>query len=218
MSARAIAFLDVDHTLTRRSTGYRLAVEAVRRGILSARSLAYMPFLYLNYRLGRPGHASFDLGRSVLRGMPLGLFEEAARAAFERTVRTDLYPAALDLVAALRAEGARVVLATSSFDLVIRPLAGLLGVGDWIASSLEFEDGLCTGRFVGQPVFSERKFELARALAAGAGVDLADCSFYSDSIHDLPLLAAVGDPVAVNPDPRLARLSRARGWRTLRFE
>jgi len=218
MSAPSLAFLDVDHTLTRRSTGYRLAVESVRRGFLSARSLAWMPLLYLGYRLGTPGSASFDSGRAFLRGLSRAQFEGAARAAFEAAIRFDLYPAAIDLVASLKAAGRRPILATSSFDFVVRPLADFLGIEELIASELEFEGGLCTGRFAGKPVFAERKLELARAAAAAAGCGLADCSFHSDSIHDLPLLLAVGEAVAVNPDLRLAREARRRGWRTLRFK
>ena len=48
--------------------------------------------------------------------------------------------------------------------------------------------------------------------AAEHGVDLAASFFYTDSVSDLPLLERVGQPVAVNPDPRLRRLARRRGW------
>jgi phosphoserine phosphatase len=53
------------------------------------------------------------------------------------------------------------------------------------------------------------------AYARGRGVSLADCAFYSDSIHDLPLLLEVGEPVAVAPDRRLRREAEARGWSIL---
>jgi phosphoserine phosphatase len=43
-------------------------------------------------------------------------------------------------------------------------------------------------------------------------VDLSESSFYTDSISDLPMLMRVGTPVVVNPDPRLARTARKRGW------
>jgi HAD superfamily hydrolase (TIGR01490 family) len=215
--AGRIAFFDVDHTLTRRSTGYRFAVEAVRRGLVQAHRLAAMPLLYIAYRLGRPGPATFDRDHAVLRGIRRELLEEAARAAFESRIAADLYPAALALVASLKAQGIRVFLATSSFDLVVRPVAERLGAAGMVASRLEFRDGISTGRFEGPPAFGTAKFELAMAAAAREGVAIADCSFYSDSIHDLPLLLAVGEPVAVNPDLRLAREARERGWRTLSF-
>ncbi len=49
-------------------------------------------------------------------------------------------------------------------------------------------------------------------LAAQEGLDLSRCAAYSDSVNDLPMLSAVGRPVAVNPDPALRRAARDRGW------
>ena len=40
---------------------------------------------------------------------------------------------------------------------------------------------------------------------------------YSDSFTDLPMLEAVGHPVAVNPDRPLARVARERAWETATF-
>ena len=132
-----------------------------------------------------------------------------------RRIRRELYPGALELVAARKARGERVALATSSFDFVVAPLAAFLGADRLIASSLEFEAGESTGRFAGPPAFGEAKLELARRAAAAEGLGLGDCSFHSDSIHDLPLLAAVGEAVAVNPDFRLRREARSRGWKVI---
>ena len=44
---------------------------------------------------------------------------------------------------------------------------------------------------------------------------LLEAAFYSDSINDLPLLSLVAEPVAVDPDTRLAAEVAARGWRTM---
>jgi phosphoserine phosphatase len=52
----------------------------------------------------------------------------------------------------------------------------------------------------------------ARAIAEARGADLAECTFYTDHVADLPLLEAVGTPVAVGPNRALARVARARGW------
>ena len=58
---------------------------------------------------------------------------------------------------------------------------------------------------------------LAETWAARNGVDLARSYFYSDSYNDLPMLERVGTAIAVNPDARLARLARRRGWHTTRW-
>ena len=104
------------------------------------------------------------------------------------------------------------MLATSSLDIIVEPLAQYLHVDGVLATSLEFEDGTCTGRFSGMPMFRREKKERVLSFIAGEGVSAGECSFYSDSIYDLPLLEAVGRPVAVNPDFRLRWIARRRGW------
>jgi hypothetical protein len=61
------------------------------------------------------------------------------------------------------------------------------------------------------------KAEAIRALAAREGLDLSRCAAYSDSENDLPMLELVGNPVAVNPDARLKRIARERGWQVRDF-
>ena len=55
-------------------------------------------------------------------------------------------------------------------------------------------------------------------MAAERGIDLAASYAYSDSESDLPMLEAVGHPVAVNPDSALEKIARERGWRIMRFD
>jgi hypothetical protein len=57
-----------------------------------------------------------------------------------------------------------------------------------------------------------------RELAEDLGLDLAESWAYSDSESDLPMLRAVGHPVAVNPDAELERVARAERWEIIRFE
>ena len=102
------------------------------------------------------------------------------------------------------------MLATSSLDIIVEPLAQYLDVDGLLATALEFEDGTCTGRFQGMPMFRREKTERVLSFLAAQGVRARDCSFFSDSIYDLPLLEAVGTPIAVNPDFRL-RQDRAAG-------
>jgi hypothetical protein len=61
------------------------------------------------------------------------------------------------------------------------------------------------------------KAEAMRALAEEEGLDLEESSAYSDSYTDLPMLEAVGHPVAVNPDRVLAKVAREREWEVMQF-
>ncbi|MGA2764205.1 MAG: HAD family hydrolase [Spirochaetia bacterium] len=207
-----IDFFDVDHTITRRSSGARFVSLAVRRGIVPWGVLFVMPWYSIAYRLGvfmlEDARAEFP----SLRGVARTTLEQIARDSFERQLRADIYAGAIALIEGQRKKGRTVTLASSSLDFIIMPLADFLGIDTVIATSLEFDGDRCTGRVAGTPMFRREKKKRVLEYISSQGQDPADCSFYSDSIFDVPLLEAVGRPVAVNPDFRLRRLARARGW------
>ena len=80
------------------------------------------------------------------------------------------------------------------------------------------KDGVYTGRPDGPFTYREGKAEAIREIAEREGIDLAESYAYSDSESDLPMLRAVGHPVAVNPDAALERVAREEGWRIMRFD
>ena len=82
----------------------------------------------------------------------------------------------------------------------------------------EVVDGVYTGRPAGVFVYGRGKARAIEQLAAREGIDLARSYAYSDSASDLPMLEAVGHPVAVNPDAALAKVAREERWEVLRFD
>jgi phosphoserine phosphatase len=82
----------------------------------------------------------------------------------------------------------------------------------------EVVDGVYTGRPTGLFVYRAQKAQAIRELAEREGIDLSASYAYSDSESDLPMLRAVGHPVAVNPDAALARIAREEGWPVLHFD
>jgi HAD superfamily hydrolase (TIGR01490 family) len=212
VSAAGIEFFDVDHTLTRRSSGGRYVALAMRRGVVPWRLLFVLPWYSLTYRLGIFRLRAYEEGFPYLKGLQRSTLEALARESFDSALKHDLFPESVELVRSLLKQGRRVVLATSSLDFIVAPLAIYLGVDDVLATALEFRDEVCTGRLDGMPMFRREKRERVLAYASSQGVQPSDCAFYSDSIYDLPLLESVGRPVVVNPDIRLRRIARARGW------
>ena len=108
--------------------------------------------------------------------------------------------------------GHAVAIATSAVRQVAEPLARELSIPHLICSELEVRDGELTGSFNRPLCYAEGKLERSRALIHSLGARLEDTAFYTDSITDLSLLEAVGQPVVVNPDARLRRAARKRGW------
>ena len=209
-------FFDVDYTIIRGSSGPMFVAKAVREGLFPARTLIYVPFFFLQYYVGVLEADSRDWHFSVLAGRSRQELEAVCGATYA-AIKNRVFPQARRLIAELQKNGRTVVLATSSLDLIVRPLADDLGIEDVIATSLEFDGDLCTGRFVEGPLLKEKKKEKVYDYLRNRGADWGDCSFYSDSVNDLALLSAVAEPVVVNPDRRLRRIAARNGWRILKF-
>ena len=215
MRREAIAFFDVDHTISRVSTSLFFMLECVRRGIIGWWYLAGAPVLYVMYRLSNVSvDRLFSVSLPKLKGISRSALESIADAAFHKWLKKRIYPGALREIEQLRSEGIRVIMATSAPFEAVYPLARHCGFSpsDVIATQFAYEDGVFQGKIVGVPVFSRFKGQIIRDFLSRSGVDIHYCSFYSDSVHDLPLLELVGRPVAANPDFRLRAIARRRGW------
>ena len=116
-------------------------------------------------------------------------------------------------VARHEAEGDVLAIVTGSTPYAALPLARELGIPHVAATRLEVDDGCFTGRVTKPMGYGHGKVVLAEGLAAAHDFSLAESTFYSDSITDLPLLERVKTPVVVNPDRRLRRVAKRRGWR-----
>jgi HAD superfamily hydrolase (TIGR01490 family) len=213
----SFAFFDVDHTITRHSTGRRFAFMGARTGMFPHSVLLLIPFYYFFYRRGMMPIKKLTREIPYLKGRTLEEVNAVAMASFEYWIKKDVYTEASALINNLKKRGTRVVLASSSLDILIEPLAKQLGVEESITSKLEFIDGHATGMLTGFPAFGTEKKRFVQDFVEKNGGTLEDASFYSDSINDLPLLEAVGNPVAVNPDPKLKKTALQRGWKILRF-
>ncbi|HJV03729.1 MAG TPA: HAD family hydrolase, partial [Actinomycetota bacterium] len=142
--------------------------------------------------------------------------EQVVREALEEVVDPYIYQEALDLIALHQALGRRVYIVSSSPEEVVRPLAERLGVQEVIATRTETVDGRYTGNLEFY-CYRELKARRIVEVANEQEIDLGGSFAYSDSITDLPMLEAVGNPVAVNPDRELRRVAEQRGWRIRDF-
>ena len=123
-------------------------------------------------------------------------------------------PGAREAIEQHRREGRKLVMLTSSSNYLAELVAGELRFDAVLCNRLEVDaGGTHTGRVIGGVCFGPGKLPHARAEAERLGVPLRDSTFYTDSYSDLPVMEAVSEPVAVNPDPRLRRYAHKRGWR-----
>jgi HAD superfamily hydrolase (TIGR01490 family) len=134
------------------------------------------------------------------------------RETLEEVIEPIIYEEALDLIRHHQAAGHEVFIVSASPEEIVVPLAEYLGVEHVIATRPEVDEH---GRYSGGVAFysyGPTKVEAMEEAAARDGLDLSASWAYSDSITDLPMLSAVGHPVACNPDRALARVAAERGW------
>ncbi len=209
------ALFDMDRTLVRKETGslyvrYQLAIgEATRRDL--ARTL-YWVTQYTFGLIDAPAVAAKAL--VTLAGTPEVVMSSRCDDWFRRYVEEHVADAGRRAVEAHRERGELLAIVTGASRYAAAPLARRLGIPHLVTSELEVDDaGVFTGRFVEPLCYGHGKVARAKRLAAEHGFELGQSTFYSDSYTDLPLLEAVAEPVVVNPDPRLKRVAKQRGWR-----
>jgi HAD superfamily hydrolase (TIGR01490 family) len=150
----------------------------------------------------------------TLRGVPEIVMTTRCDDWFRRSVEKYVTDGGRRAVKAHRQRGDVCAIVTGASVYATKPLARLLGIPHVVSTVFEVDDdAVFTGRAVPPLCFGEGKRSRAEELAKRLNLSLDDAVFYSDSISDLPLLERVGEPVAVNPDPRLLRVARARRWR-----
>jgi HAD superfamily hydrolase (TIGR01490 family) len=216
---RVAALFDMDKTLLDTSSGQLYARYLYRSGEMGGRELARVMWWGILSRLG-----VLDMNRLIPRllAAAAGDDEEEMRRLCDRWFAEDVRPhmtaRGRERVMEHQAQGHVVAIVSASTQYVVGPLAAHLGIpGQYVCTHLESREGHLTGEVVPPVCYSSGKVVWAERFAAEHDADLAASHFYTDSISDLPLLERVGHPVAVNPDPRLRRLARSRGWRIERF-
>ncbi|HEU4578813.1 MAG TPA: HAD-IB family hydrolase [Polyangiaceae bacterium] len=210
---RRVALFDMDRTLVDVHTArlyLRLQRELGEVGLLEALRGSYW---LLQYGFGWIQAESVALRLLAdYRGRPEEWLRERCRQWFQSHVRVWVSSVGRARVLEHQAAGHAVAIATSAVRQAALPLAEELAIEHLVCSELEVESCALTGTFERPLCYGSGKLERARSLVQSLGSSLEQAIFYTDSITDLPLLEAVGQPVAVNPDPRLRRLARRRGW------
>ncbi len=215
------AFFDLDKTLIEGSSALHFARAAYRAGMVSRRQLARDGWANLRFRL----NGSTDAGTDELRQRILDAIAGQRQVDLARMgsdvlagILPLLYREVLREAYAHQDAGRPAYIITAASQELAEVLAHVLVLDGGLGMRSEVRDGVYTGRPDGPFTYREGKAEAIRALAAAEGIDLAESYAYSDSESDLPMMRAVGHPVAVNPDRALERVAREEGWRIMRFD
>ena len=151
---------------------------------------------------------SFRAYRGMHRDRLIGLADDL----FEVTLKPSIFPQATALIETTRDLGYRNVLVTGTLDFHIRPIALHFGFEEVICNRLEFKNHIATGRVLPPLLAENEKARSIRQYAEREGIGLAQSCAFSDSSADVPMLSAVGHPVATNPTRRLRRVALNKNW------
>ncbi|MCI0544400.1 MAG: HAD-IB family hydrolase [Actinobacteria bacterium] len=217
----AAAFFDLDRTLIAGASAFPLGVAAWRQGLAKdAELLAWIQDAVRFRLLGDKGGEGVEDLRSDflvrIAGVPVeGI--KTLEAAVTPNLVSRVRPESRNLIAMHQEHDRDTWIVSASPQPLVEPLAASLGMTGAIGTKGEVIDGHYTGRLEGPFVYGPGKAEAIRKLASDRGYDLGLCYAYSDSISDLPMLEAVGHPVAVNPDSELGAVAINRGWPVVIF-
>ena len=220
-----IAIYDMDKTITVRATyAAFLTHMAIARAPWRLIFLPVVGLVMLGYvlRLLSRGRVkeinqSLLMGFRVKRAAIMPAVELYADKVVAKNVRAD----ALAQIAADRAAGCRLVIASASYRLYVEPIARRLGFDGVIATDHFTQDiDYVRAKIAGENCYDVAKLRMIEAWMAREGIDRATAHVraYSDHVSDAPMLGFADEPFAANPHPPLERLAREKGWPVLHWE
>jgi HAD superfamily hydrolase (TIGR01490 family) len=216
------AFFDLDKTIIAKSSVLAFGKPFYREGLLSKGAIVKSIYAQIVFMLVGADEAKMEKLReamlSLTRGWSQQHIADIVRETLDEVISPIVFAEALELFDQHHAAGRKVVIVSSAPLEVCGPLGEFLGADEVIATRAEIDE---EGNYTGELAFyayGPFKADAIREIAAREDIDLSASYAYSDSVTDLPMLEAVGHPVAVNPDKDLAREAREREWEVRFFQ
>lgn len=220
-ASRTAAFFDLDKTIIATSSAFAYGREFMNNGLISHAEAMQMSLAKASYVMVGQSSEQMDSTRDHLAALISGWdVEEVLRIAEEalhNVVTPAIYSEARELIRFHRSAGHDIVIVSASASQLARPIAAELGIDDIIATELEIVDGRFTGEILSY-LKGPAKSEAMMRLAEERGYDMSASYAYSDSATDIPMLQAVGNPVAVNPDRAMKKAALEHGWEIRTFK
>lgn len=215
-AATVAAFFDMDNTVIRGASAYHIARGLQQRGYFKFRDVFRFAWEQAKYvLLGETQEQMTNLRAevlSVIKGWSAAEMAQVGEEVYDEVLALRIFPGTKAIMDDHLAKGHEVWIVTASPLEVGRVVAQRLGATGALGTVAEQVGGYYTGRLVGDMLHREAKAVALHTLAQERGLDLARSYAYGDSVNDTPMLETVGNPSAINPDTKLRRLARARGW------
>lgn len=221
MKAMEAAFFDLDKTVIAKASMLAFGPPFYKEGLISRRTAIRSAYAQLVYRhLGANDQKLARLRETVLsltKGWDQNRVTQIVTKTLSEIVEPLIYQEALELMEYHKSQGRLIYLVSASPIEILSPLGDFLEVDGVIGSKSKID---AHGRYTGEMEFysyGPYKVDAMHELARQNHLSLQDCFAYSDSYTDIPMLEAVGHPVAVNPDRVLSKRAKENGWQILTF-
>ena len=218
--APSAAFFDLDRTLISGSSAFVLGIAAWRGKLVPTHQFVRDAFSALTFALAGASDETSIGVRDRILGAVKGVRVDdlvALNADIVPKLMERVRPESMRLIEQHREAGRSTYIVSASPIELVEPLAKALGMTAGIGTRSIITDGVYSGELDGPFCYGPGKVEAMQLLADLEHLDLDRCWAYSDSASDLPMLEAVGHPVAVNPDAKLERHAADAGWPVVVF-
>ena len=218
----AAAFFDVDNTMVQGASIVHFARGLAARTYLNTSDLVDFAWKQLKFRVsGKESSNDVASGRekalSFIRGRSTAELARLGEEIYDEIISDKIWPGTRALAQMHLDAGQQVWLVTATPVELAQVIAKRLGLTGALGTVAESENGVFTGRLVGDILHGLGKAHAVRTLAVREGLNLKRCTAYSDSHNDVPMLSLCGTAVAINPDSDLRELAKNRGWEVRDF-
>ena len=217
LTEKRIAFFDVDNTLLKGSTLFFLGRGMYQRGFFTKKDISAFVLANIRYRLtgkeNKEEIARFqNAATDFIKGHNVVEIEKIGQEIYEEYVSPAIWQGTVEIAKEHLSKDEEVWLVTATPLDMANLMAKRLGFTGALGTKAEVENGVYTGKIIGNLLHGREKSTAIKELAAQRNVDLKNCYAYSDSHHDIPLLEAVGNPRAINPDALLKIRAYRDNW------
>lgn len=217
---KVAAFFDVDNTLVCGSTSILFGKVAFTGGSIKRRDIWRFMWEHVMFiRRGEKNSKMADIKDRALmltKGHSIEELQGLIDQVYRDEIKPRLWPRSIERLTHHLEQGHEVWLVTAAPVELAQAIADDLGATGALGTIVGHDGNVLTGELVGAPLHGKAKRRAIKALAKERGISLRKSWAYSDSVNDLPMLSAVGNQVAVNPDQQLRRYAVAAGWEILR--
>jgi len=213
---KGIAIFDLDNTIIEGQSQQLLLNYLLGKRLITfpfyLRLMAWFSFYKVG--LAKDPRRIIEYAYSPLRGVQVSEFEQIIDNFSTEKLQHYFIPNSVAFINQHRAEGKESILVSNAINFISGKVASILGINYLIATELETQESILTGKVMGDLVYGERKTELIMELVKKQNFSMKGSVAYADHISDLPILELVENPVVVNPDRLLRQEAHRRGWPT----